>query len=64
MLDDVLDADRLLPGASLKGVMREAARLVRPRVAADVDDARGRGLRNPSASLTVALGRCRVPVCP
>ena len=39
MLDDVLDAERLLPGASLKGVMREAARLVRPRVAADVDDA-------------------------
>lgn len=30
MLDDVLDRDRLLPGSSLKGVMREAARALFP----------------------------------
>ena len=32
MLDDVLDPDRLLPGTSLKGVMREAARALFPMV--------------------------------
>lgn len=37
MGDDVLDPDRLLPGSSLKGVMRASARVLRPRVG-DQDD--------------------------
>ncbi len=39
MLDDVLDRNRLLPGTSLKGVMREAARAMFPMLDEKTDHA-------------------------